>query len=184
MLELQSVRVRRDRSLTRAKFTTLGLECFPVDSLALAQVGTALLTEPDEARGVSKDQVLGVDSEGEDNGHGLPAARDQKGLAGLGPINDVGCVGLEVTNSYRCHTVIVVANVTTWDDVRTATPTINHGKRRHSAALGELRPPYLNGAQRSVNHKVQGSNPWSGANLRIQIGRPRSVQASAHYGTA
>ena len=114
MLELQSVIVRRDRSPTRAKFTTLCLECFPVDSLALAQVGTAPLSEPDEARGVSQDQVLGVDGEGEDHRHGLPAARDQKGFACLGPLYDVGCVGLEVPNSYRCHAVIVVPNVTTW----------------------------------------------------------------------
>jgi len=54
----------------------------------------------------------------------------------------------------------------------TATPAISHGKWRHSAALGELRLPFLNRAQRSVNRKVQGSNPWSGANLRLQIGRP------------
>src|SRR6266849_7317305 len=48
---------------------------------------------------------------------------------------------------------------------RTATPAINHGKRRHSAALSEFGTPLLNGVQRSVNRKVQGSNPWSGARL-------------------
>ncbi len=47
--------------------------------------------------------------------------------------------------------------------VRTATPVINHSKRRHSAALSEFEPQFLNGEQRSVNRKVQGSNPWSGA---------------------
>jgi len=46
---------------------------------------------------------------------------------------------------------------------RTATPTINDGKWRHSAALSEIRAVFLNGEQRSVNRKVQGSNPWSGA---------------------
>jgi hypothetical protein len=33
----------------------------------------------------------------------------------------------------------------------------------HSAALGECEPPIVNGIQRSVNRKVQGSNPCSGA---------------------
>jgi len=28
--------------------------------------------------------------------------------------------------------------------------------------------PFLNGAQRSVNRKVQGSNPWSGANCKFE----------------
>jgi hypothetical protein len=51
----------------------------------------------------------------------------------------------------------------------TATPTINHGKLRHSTALSELRPPFLTGAQRSVNREVQGSNPWSGAKPGFEI---------------
>jgi len=46
---------------------------------------------------------------------------------------------------------------------RTATPAINDGKWRHSAALGEFEPLILSGVQRSLNRKVQGSNPWSGA---------------------
>jgi|SRR5216683_6691370 len=46
---------------------------------------------------------------------------------------------------------------------RTATPAISGGKWRHSAAFSELEPAFLNGLQRSVNRKVQGSNPWSGA---------------------
>jgi hypothetical protein len=45
----------------------------------------------------------------------------------------------------------------------------NHGKRRHSAALSEFEPRFLNGVQRSVNRKVQGSNPWSGANCKFEI---------------
>jgi len=53
---------------------------------------------------------------------------------------------------------------------RTATPAINRGKRRHSAALSEFRPLFLNGMQRSVNRKVQGSNPWSGAKTELEIG--------------
>src|SRR5712692_11151512 len=48
---------------------------------------------------------------------------------------------------------------------RTATPVINRAKRRHSVALSELGTPFPNGRQRSVNRKVQGSNPWSGASL-------------------
>jgi len=51
--------------------------------------------------------------------------------------------------------------------ILTATSAINHGKRRHSAAPGEFGAPFLNGAQRSVNRKVQGSNPWSGANCPL-----------------
>ena len=47
--------------------------------------------------------------------------------------------------------------------LRTATPMTNSGNWRYSAALGEFTTSFLNGAQRSVNRKVQGSNPWSGA---------------------
>ena len=42
---------------------------------------------------------------------------------------------------------------------RTATRVANHGIWRHSPALGEYEPPILNRLQRSVNRKVQGSNP-------------------------
>jgi len=49
--------------------------------------------------------------------------------------------------------------------IRTATPAINHGNRRHSEAPSEFGALFLNGAQRSVNRKVQGSNPWSRASL-------------------
>jgi len=35
--------------------------------------------------------------------------------------------------------------------------------RRYSAARSEFGAPFLNGAQKSVNRKVQGSNPCSGA---------------------
>jgi hypothetical protein len=38
----------------------------------------------------------------------------------------------------------------------------------HSPALSEFRLLFLNEGRRSVNRKVQGSNPWSGANPRIQ----------------
>src|SRR5260370_15242171 len=51
---------------------------------------------------------------------------------------------------------------------RTATPAINDGKWRHSAALSEIRAVFLNGEQRSVNRKVQGSNPWSGATCKFE----------------
>jgi hypothetical protein len=40
-------------------------------------------------------------------------------------------------------------------------------------ALSEFEPLFLNGVQRSVNRKVQGSNPWSGAKseyeFRLQV---------------
>ena len=52
--------------------------------------------------------------------------------------------------------------------VRTATPAINGGKRRQSAALSGFEPPFLNGMQRSVNRKVQGANPWSGADFEFE----------------
>jgi len=52
----------------------------------------------------------------------------------------------------------------------TATAMANDGSWRHSAVLSEFGPPFLNGAQRSVNRKVQGSNPWSGANLVCKFG--------------
>src|SRR5260370_28723426 len=51
---------------------------------------------------------------------------------------------------------------------RTATPAINDGKWRHSAALSEIRAVFLNGEERSVNRKVQGSNTWSGANCKFE----------------
>src|SRR5438876_11138261 len=46
----------------------------------------------------------------------------------------------------------------------TATPAIDRGNWRCAAALGEFELSFLNGLQRSVNRKVQGSNPCSGAN--------------------
>jgi len=39
---------------------------------------------------------------------------------------------------------------------------------RYSAAHSEFMTLFLNGAQRSVNRKVQGSNPWSGANCKFE----------------
>jgi len=37
-------------------------------------------------------------------------------------------------------------------------------------SLSELRAPFLNGAQRSVNRKVQGSNPCPGAKSVYKFG--------------
>src|SRR6266542_3494252 len=51
---------------------------------------------------------------------------------------------------------------------RKATWVLNHETRRHSAARGEYEPRFLNGQQRSVNRKVQGSNPCPGASFRIK----------------
>jgi hypothetical protein len=67
---------------------------------------------------------------------------------------------------------IVGLVLTTMEDPtsgRTATPAINHGKQWHTAALSEFGMRFLNGIQRSVNRKVQGSNPWSGANVMSQV---------------
>src|SRR5260370_7762789 len=50
---------------------------------------------------------------------------------------------------------------------RTATPAINDGKWRHSTALIEIRAVFLNGAQRSVNPKVQVSNPLPVSKLEL-----------------
>ena len=52
----------------------------------------------------------------------------------------------------------------------TATMAANRANRRHSAAPGEFRPAFLNVPHRSVNRKVQGSNPCSGGNLMCKFG--------------
>ncbi len=51
---------------------------------------------------------------------------------------------------------------------------------RHIAALSEFGAQFLNGMQRSVNRKVQGSNPWSGAKSEFKpSGRPPTSMSSA-----
>ena len=47
--------------------------------------------------------------------------------------------------------------------VRTATRVANSANWRFLAALSEYEVAFLNGPNRSVNRKVQGSNPCSGA---------------------
>ena len=56
-------------------------------------------------------------------------------------------------------------------------PTDRSYSNAHAVLLSEFRTEFLNGAQRSVNRKVQGSNPWSGANFveRDSIGHPASA---------
>jgi hypothetical protein len=51
-----------------------------------------------------------------------------------------------------------------WGPFRTATLVANRVNWRYSAALCEFGTEFLNGEQRSVNRKVQGSNPCPGAN--------------------
>ncbi len=51
---------------------------------------------------------------------------------------------------------------------RTATPVANGGNWRYSAARSEFESLVLNGVQRSVNRKVQVSNPWSGAKSELE----------------
>jgi hypothetical protein len=65
--------------------------------------------------------------------------------------------------------LLLTPNVAIWLRIFTATPATNGGKWRHSAALSELGPPFLNGVQRSVNRKVQGSNPCSGAKSEFDL---------------
>ena len=60
---------------------------------------------------------------------------------------------------------------------RTATPAINRGTCWHSAGLSEFKSQFLNGVQRAVNRKVQGSNPWSGAKSEFIL--TSAQQASA-----
>ena len=72
-----------------------------------------------------------------------------------------------LTELARGITAPQAADAPRTEGARTATPAINDGKWRHSAALSEFGPLFLNGEHRSVNRKVQGSNPWSGANFRI-----------------
>ena len=51
----------------------------------------------------------------------------------------------------------------------TATPAAQGGKSWHAAASSEFRLAFLNGAQRSVNRKVQGSNPCPGAKSDLKF---------------
>ena len=53
---------------------------------------------------------------------------------------------------------------------RTATPALDHAKWCYSAALGEYESQFLNVPGRSVNRKVQGSNPCSGAKTVCKFG--------------
>jgi hypothetical protein len=60
---------------------------------------------------------------------------------------------------------------------RTATPALNGVKWRVLVLVGELEVLFLNGAQRSVNRKVQGSNPCPGA--KTELG---SVRLEPYWG--
>jgi hypothetical protein len=53
---------------------------------------------------------------------------------------------------------------------RTAAPVANGDSWRHSAALSEFRPGFLNGPQRSINRKVQSSNLCPGAKFVFENG--------------
>ena len=62
--------------------------------------------------------------------------------------------------------------------IRTATPEANGANWWHSTAFSEFSVPFLNGAQRSVNRKVQGSNPCPGASFGSELdarGGPTTV---------
>jgi hypothetical protein len=50
-------------------------------------------------------------------------------------------------------------------------------------ALGELIRLFLNGVQPSVNRKVQGSNPWSGANFRMRFRGSRTGRLVVYFCT-
>src|SRR5712692_30853 len=59
--------------------------------------------------------------------------------------------------------------------VHKATHVANRGDWRHSPTLSEFRPRFLNGVERSVNRKVQGSNPWSGAKTVEPVSQSRTA---------
>ncbi len=50
----------------------------------------------------------------------------------------------------------------------TTTPAINRGNWWYSAARSECATRFLNGVQRTVNRKVQGSNPCPGAKPELE----------------
>jgi len=58
--------------------------------------------------------------------------------------------------------------------LRTATPAISRANWWCSAARSEYATLFLNGPQRSVNRKVQGSNPCPGAKSEYKV-RPRQL---------
>src|SRR5580700_8784590 len=70
----------------------------------------------------------------------------------------------------------------------TATPTLNDVIRWYSALLSVFGPSFLNGVQRSVNRKVQGSNPCPGANSPFCLakgpGRPLPNWKSVAWGSS
>jgi hypothetical protein len=80
-----------------------------------------------------------------------------------------GSVGLDVT----WRGIQLLAEVHPKTLSRTATRVLNHGIRRHSAARGEYELRFLNGPQRSVNRKVQGSNPCPGAKSELDSASAR-----------
>ena len=64
---------------------------------------------------------------------------------------------------------------------RTATWAKNGAEARYSAALREYKALFLSGPSRSVNRKVQGSNPGSGAKIVLEESdRPRSLANPPH----
>jgi len=54
--------------------------------------------------------------------------------------------------------------------IRTATPATSCANGCYSAVLGEYESRFLNRSHRSVNRKVQGSNPCSGAKSEFLSG--------------
>jgi hypothetical protein len=52
---------------------------------------------------------------------------------------------------------------------RTATPTLNDVIGCYSVAISEFSAAFLNRLQRSVNRKVQGSNPCPGAKFEFEL---------------
>src|ERR1700674_4804019 len=71
---------------------------------------------------------------------------------------------------------------------RTATPKRSRANWCYSIPLGEFEPAFLSGLQRSVNRKVQGSNPCPGANspfcLAKVAGRPLPNRKSVAWGSS
>jgi hypothetical protein len=64
---------------------------------------------------------------------------------------------------------------------RTATPVLNGANWRYSVSRSELGASFLNGAQRSVNRKVQGSNPSPGAKSEYGLPHPEPWAGGPYY---
>ena len=111
---------------------------------------------------------------------GKRALRRRGGALGRDQAITGATIGNAKAGENLCCTATQASGALRWTAdcaLRTATPALNSGKRRYPAALYEFESRFLKGPQRSVNRKVQGSNPWSGAksDVLIRLKRYKSV---------